>query len=186
MSAVLHIVLLIHPLCYILACRDGALPKPDLSRLHPPTTNANVQQADSTAPQKFPLMSGTWKGIGKDQGRTFTWEESKRQLEGIYRANKGIKEDYSKVFRFRVEKGVLCCFPSSYNSDCATPEGTYRLIAQTDTSYTFEAERRPSNKTISTLEFSFGGQNRMKFQWNHDYADEDYPDYHIVRHFQRQ
>ena len=185
MNTAQRILLFITFFLVIQACSEVSQSESSDIRLPSLTANLFVEPTDSTIPQKLPLLSGTWKGIGKDQGRAFTWMVTNDQLEGNYQANKKIKEDYSKMFRFRVQDGVLCCFPGNYGGKCGTPDGTYHLIAQTDSSYTFEAERHPLNKTISTLQFSFEGQNRMGFQWKHDYGDADYLDYHIVRRFQK-
>ncbi len=184
MNTALRIALFFNLLLIILACSEVTPPRSSEARLSDPAPIPLVETVDSTIPQKLSLLSGEWKGIGKDQGRTFTWILTNGNLEGIYLANKKVKEDYSKIFRFRIQDGVLCCFPSSYGGKCGTPDGTYRLTKQTDSSYYFLADHAPMNKTISTLEFSFAPNNRISFRRKHD--REDYPDSDIIQHFQRQ
>ncbi|MBC7775596.1 MAG: hypothetical protein H7246_09170 [Phycisphaerae bacterium] len=183
MNPALRIVLFVNLLLIILACSEASQPKSPDASLSPPPTMGMVEIFDSTIPQKLPLLRGAWKGIGPDRGRSFLWTVTNGRLEGTYSANKKVKEDYTKMFRFWIEGGAICCFPGTYGGKCGTPDGTYVLTEQTDSSYTFVSDRRPVPKTVSTLKFSFVGQNQMAFQWKHDYGD--YPDRNIVRHFQK-
>ena len=186
MNIALRIMMMINPFIVILACNEASPPKfPDASA-SAVATSPMVEIADSTITHEPPLLAGTWNGIGKDRGRTFTWTVTNNQLEGNYLANEKVKEDYTKMFRFRIDNGAICCFPGNYGRwKCGTPDGTYRLTEQTDSSYTFVADRHPQNKTVSTLQFSFTGKNEMTFSRKHDYEDEDYPDYHFEGHFKK-
>lgn len=69
-----------------------------------------VEKADLTIPQKLPLLSGAWEGIGADRGRSFLWTVANENLQGAYSAYKKVKEDYSTGFKFRIEGGVIWCF----------------------------------------------------------------------------
>lgn len=186
MNIALRITLIINLFLVNLACNEPPQPKSLDTSSSFVATSPMVEIPDSIILQKLPLLSGSWKGIGKDRGRSFTWTVANDKLEGTYLSNKKVKEDYSKIFRFRVKDGAICCFPSDYGSwKCGSPEAVYRLTEQTDSSYTFVVDRRPYNMTISTLQFSFEGKKKMMYRMKHQYEDEDYPDYHVVRHFQK-
>jgi hypothetical protein len=100
MNTAQRILLFITFFLVIQACSEVSQSESSDIRLPSLTANLFVEPTDSTIPQKLPLLSGTWKGIGKDQARAFTWMVTNDQLEGNYQANKKIKEDYSKMFRF--------------------------------------------------------------------------------------
>jgi len=186
MNLALRITLIINLFLVSLACNEAPQPKSLDASSSFVATSPVVEIPDSIILQKLPLLSGSWKGIGKDRGRSLTWAVTNDKLEGTYLANKKVKEDYSKIFRFRVKDGAIFCFPSDYGSwKCGTPEAAYRLTEETDSSYTFVVDRRPHNMTISTLQFSFEGKKKMTYRMKHQYEDEEYPDYHVVRHFQK-
>ena len=169
-----------------LACHPPTkpVPTPEITTAQAPDDfYTKLRANDSLIVQKFPRFTGTWEGFGEDSGRSFSWAIRNGRLEGTYLGKKQVKEDYSKVFGFRIENDLIQCNPRCYQCGCATSEGNYALTAQTDSSFTFVFGQSAFHSTRSTLEFSFQGTDQMTFVWDHD--RQDYPDSHEIRHFRR-
>lgn len=184
MSLPFHISLLFSFFLPFLACKEVSEPKVSSAIQESTVLNSRIVTLDSTLLKKLPRLNGTWKGTGADRDKTFSWVFSDGQLVGNCLETRQGKVRNSSIFRFKIDSGAVCCYPSNSNGKCGTPEGTYRLTKQTDSSYIFLADNDPRNKTISTIEFAFGPNNRISVRRKHD--RQDYPDSDIVRYFQRQ
>jgi|GEM_PF-4425119 len=84
MNTALRIAVILKSLLLISACGKTSQPKSLDASLSPPISSSMIETANSTIPQKFPLLSGAWKGIRADKGRMFSWMLNNGKLEGTY------------------------------------------------------------------------------------------------------
>lgn len=183
MNAFLRFILISNLYLFFLACNYTAPQTSPLANEETPSKSPADLPVEISIPQKLQLLSGEWNGIGTDRGRAFSWVLNHDQLKGTYFGKKNAKEDYTLMFRFQVEEGVICCLPGSYGGKCGTPHGTYRLTEQTDSSYIFVEDKYTSSKTVSTIQFLFEGQNKMTYSQIR--KKENHPASILVRHFQK-